>query len=327
LQYLQDMADAELPIFFVGDIPHESAYFKDQTQNDKLFSKSLAKLLKSASVKRVAQISDVPKELSKLQIRPAFNSEATDIITTRRDTKDTSNYFVYNRGNNIELMDLQIEGNGNVYQIDPWTGLEQLLGHTDQPLSISLLSGETTLLKVKRNEKPAKAVTATQKLQQTLSLNTWKYHVEDWTENTSTTKPSDTLKTDYEIQTTALTPWRNLPELSNATSGVGYYSTDLNIRDWSPDRQATLNLGSIGQSSSVQVWVNGKKAPVNLYRLSADIGELLHTGQNEIKVEVASTLGNRLIEQGAITAPIWNPDARIDYEDYGLLGPVTLRTE
>lgn len=327
IQYLQNMADNGLPIFFVGSVPEQSAYFANQHQNDTAFATAIQDLLKSPTVKRVSNMSEVIKQLSKLRISPAFNSQNKDLITTRRDNAEVSYYFVHNRGAATVKNTVVLEGTGNSYQIDPWTGNKQLLGRTGKQFELSLLSGESTLIAVMHNETPNKQLASKPNFVHTHNLVDWKYHVVDWTENSTTPKPSDTQKTTFAVKSNQLTPWRQLPELSDATSGIGYYKTQLSLTNWSPERKAQLQLGSIGQSSSVQVSINGQKAPVNLYRLSADIGHLLKVGHNEISIEVASTLGNRLIEQGAITAPVWNPDARIDYEDYGLLGPVTVRTE
>jgi hypothetical protein len=71
--------------------------------------------------------------------------------------------------------------------------------------------------------------------------------------------------------------------------------------------------------------VNGKKAPgVNTRTLNVEIGELLLPGKNTIRVEVASTLTNRMLQRGYSEKKSgWkeNPPA---VQDYGLMGEVRI---
>ncbi|KAF2423380.1 glycosyl hydrolases family 2 [Tothia fuscella] len=110
--------------------------------------------------------------------------------------------------------------------------------------------------------------------------------------------PMETIfKTYTRNLTSPLIPWSLLPNLA-AISGIGIYTSRFSLQPQSlPSGQtpgAILHIPSIGESGSFRLFVNGKQIPADQLEEDFDIGVSLGEGENEINIEVASTLLNRL---------------------------------
>ncbi|WP_264556877.1 glycosyl hydrolase [Halocatena marina] len=144
------------------------------------------------------------------------------------------------------------------------------------------------------------------------TLSNWDLTVEDWQPGDSVT---ETNIVEHEIELDTLKPWKNISELQDI-SGVGRYSTTIELDDgWTGGYGAYLDLGDV--FDTFQVTVNGQQlTAVDQVNPVADIGPYLESGINEIEVEVATTLNNRL--------RVAQPDRYGDRsrQSYGLLGPV-----
>ena len=85
-----------------------------------------------------------------------------------------------------------------------------------------------------------------------------------------------------------------------------------------------LKLENAG-GGTVKVYVNGKAAPaVNIKMLECDISDLVCEGRNNIRIEVTSTLLNRMLSRGYDKL-----NSRFDLEtptvqSYGILGQVRI---
>ena len=165
----------------------------------------------------------------------------------------------------------------------------------------------------------------------------------------------DTEKTLLDAGETALIPWKDIPAVGPEVSGVGIYTAEVTLpEDWSADCGAVLRFTGAGRHS-LSVFVNGEKADaVDFDALAVDVSALLHAGTNELRVETASSLNNRLMARGYYEkgneasmalaensnnanvtgegqAPEEEPAdmailfrVRASLKDYGLTGPVVL---
>ena len=191
-----------------------------------------------------------------------------------------------------------------------------------------------------------------------INLTEWELTVEDWnrgdlvdiTENrglgyTTVEAYWTTRKTPINVGKTALIPWRNIPSVGPLVSGVGTYTTTFVLpSDWSDANGAYLDIESLCRNSAY-VWVNGQRATgLDFVTGAVDVSDLLKPGENSIKVEVASTLRNRMINLGysgvnnsstylppvgtAYTGPAAGGryNMRMPVADYGMVGDVTLVT-
>ena len=140
----------------------------------------------------------------------------------------------------------------------------------------------------------------------------WHLAVEDWNEGERREIIEDrglgivtheyyyeTKKTVIDAGETELVPWKDIPSVGKEVSGVGCYTAMVTLPDdWSREDGAYLKIGHANKCTAA-VYVNGQKAPaVDIDELTVDVTKLLVPGENEIKVEISSTLNNRLIARG-----------------------------
>ena len=202
-----------------------------------------------------------------------------------------------------------------------------------------------------------------------IGIPVWDLSVEDWNEGEKKEIIEDrglgivthefyyeTKKTLIPAGETELKPWKDIPSVGEKVSGVGFYTAKVELpASWGDGDGAYLRIGSTNKCSAA-VYVNGQKArAVDIDALTVDVTELLCPGENEICLEVSSTLNNRLIARGyyeegqkismqvaenannanmeqsqegsgEIAAP--SPLFEISYKvrDYGITGGVTLVT-
>jgi hypothetical protein len=144
-----------------------------------------------------------------------------------------------------------------------------------------------------------------------IKLKTWNLEVEDWNEGEKKTITEDrglgyitnevyyeTKKTRIPVGETALKPWKDIPAVGPAVSGIGYYTATFTLpSDWNSENGIYLSIGSTNGNSAA-VYVNEKKAaPYDFDRKAVDITKFLVSGENRIRVEVSSTLNNRLMDR------------------------------
>lgn len=183
-------------------------------------------------------------------------------------------------------------------------------------------------------------------------LRVWDLTVEDWNAgsrrtilekqfgHTTTEYYYDTVKTRLAFPGTTLMPWKDLPataaqlaQLDNPegssmadVSGLGFYETSF---EWDGEASgAYLKIGSTN-GNSIAVYVNGTKAPaIDLRTLAVDISDLLVEGTNALKIEVSSTLANRMRTKDywdqAWAEDFFNALGYPDVQDYGMTGEVSI---
>ena len=111
-----------------------------------------------------------------------------------------------------------------------------------------------------------------------------------------------------------LQSWSKVAGLEDV-SGIGRYRTTIDLgADWTGDDGAYLELGEVNDTFRVRV--NGELLPpCDPMDAVVDLGHALVPGVNQIEVEVASTLINRL---RTVTPVVYGVAAR---QSYGLVGP------
>lgn len=147
---------------------------------------------------------------------------------------------------------------------------------------------------------------------ESILLTQWELEVEDWNEGEKVEIIEDrgkglvtkevyyeTSKEKRSVGRVALKPWKDIPGIGPEVSGVGYYKTVFTLPDnWDACCGAVLQIESINKNTA-SVYVNGIKAPAfDICRPETDITDLVTPGENEVLVEVSSTLNNRLLARG-----------------------------
>lgn len=178
-----------------------------------------------------------------------------------------------------------------------------------------------------------------------IALTNWDLTVESWksgekheiTEerNGYTTKEYyyDTEKEEISVELQKLVTWDKIEELGREVCGIGTYTTTFSLpEEWNEQNGALLDLDEfIGTAA---VYVNGEKAsPVDPSDPVIDITSLLVKGENELKIEITSILGNAMIAAGKTAIEPASNNFRgntyrggatklIDYQQYGLRNAV-----
>jgi hypothetical protein len=341
-------AEHGLAVVVVGDPPAAGRSGAHPEAEDARVQSAVARLLKAPRVRRVATQADVA---AALPIRPAMQpSRPLPVYSQRR----SNTFYLWNAGDRAQRFDASFAVRGTPVQLDLWTGAIRRVAtwrtrarRTIVPLTLE--PGETRVLRFRRAHVRHLRATSTEsavlrgrfaelrdtaggertyrvrrrtrhlrlpQLPAPLTPKAWELHVDGVGPNGP--EPHD-LKLD------ALADWRDIDTLSGA-SGTGTYTTtlDLPARWLTPRRGVYLQLGAIG--GAAQVTVNGRAAgPQVVPDPRIDITRLLHTGANQLRVVVATTLKNRMValaRSGDPNAAIYL--AQPATQPYGLLGPVRL---
>ncbi|MER7973291.1 glycosyl hydrolase [Streptomyces sp. NPDC096080] len=144
--------------------------------------------------------------------------------------------------------------------------------------------------------------------------SSWRLEVEDWRPGTSAT---ETERIRRELVLDTLLPWSGIPGLADS-AGIGRYRTTVVLpAHWDASHGATLELGQV--SDTFRVTVNGRALPpADRLDPVVDLGGALRRGPNEIVVEVAVPLINRLrVAQPEVFGGVGR-------QDHGLVGPVRI---
>ncbi|KAL7809597.1 hypothetical protein V8C26DRAFT_438328 [Trichoderma gracile] len=156
-----------------------------------------------------------------------------------------------------------------------------------------------------------------------LELGPWNVTIQDWLPNPdkfhnyTSTYQYHTLKLDN------LVPWYNITGLEN-TSGIGTYTTRFAWRPQGAVNGALLDLGPV--FNTVRLWINSEwTGPIDVTDAIVDITPHLNRGVNDVKIEVTSTLRNRLLQVNVTQS--WEQSQYADSyggQPYGLAAPIRL---
>lgn len=282
-----------------------------------------------AALTDLENVHEVPAEnlsasLQSLGLAPRTKVDADCIWYTywREDEQASKSYvFVYNDAWDSELGlggsngSVTLETTGIPYFYDAWTGetkavrdFQQTDGWTTIPL---LLAGnQSTIIGFHHDESAAGhghqeshgpsgssgwaesiQVSAPAKSQQTLS--SWTLVVESWTAPEDIyADQTQSAKSNSTWELSSLQPWNSISDALFNVSGRGFYNTTF---AWplSPGecQGVVIDLGAV--INTARVWVNGHQLPpLDPTHALADISEYVKTGENEVLVVVATTLGN-----------------------------------
>jgi hypothetical protein len=178
-------------------------------------------------------------------------------------------------------------------------------------VTITLAPGETALLTLDRAAEPATSSPPTV-IETVVQLPEWAITVESWdagdlqviTEDrglgyeTREVRPTTAI-TAIDAGTGALRPWKDIPEVGPAVSGVGEYTATLSLVGTSANaKRYLLDLGSTaGGLGAVRVNRGAPKGFDTSHPI-VDITNDLRAGDNEVTIRVASSLNNRLLARG-----------------------------
>jgi hypothetical protein len=330
-----ELAKKGLPVLFVNgctettrpgtDVTYEKA--ADHTPfldgKDQQLKDLITKIKALPNVKEVNHQEDTIKALKELGVTPrvSYAESNQNILTCMRQDDDTLYLFVYNMqytDTKDFAVTLNVSCEGHVNEIDCWNGRIKTAESWKSENGITsidsvLAPGQARMfaidLSAGAGENHMKRV-----ITGTYDLPVWNLTVEDWNEGECKEIVEDrglglvtheysyeTKKTLLPAVQTELKPWKDIEGIGPDVSGTGSYETDVTLpSDWNSDgsEKAELIIDSIN-NGTLAVYINGQKTgAADFSSLHIDAGSLLHAGTNHLKVEVTTTLNNRLKQRG-----------------------------
>jgi hypothetical protein len=317
-----EFAKAGLPIVIVGEPPKQTVAYKGNyeaaNRDDFLLKERLEELLQLPTVRRIKTRQDIKTALESLGVTPSVNSQAqSDLLGVRRAEDGTNYYFLYNQSENEDIVTtVSLVGKGKPYTMDAWSGKIYPIAHRIDGsrviIDLRIAPNSTVLIAITEtelSEEKSVKISASEVLE-TISINDWQLEIESWTAGET---PTTTKKEMICLDINELKPWSQIEGLEKV-SGIGKYSTTITLDSkWMSDKGVYLSLGKV--CDTVKISVNGSElSTVNQIHPVAELGSFLKLGENNIEIEVASTLNNALRLS----------DSSRPIQEYGLMGPVYL---
>jgi hypothetical protein len=156
-----------------------------------------------------------------------------------------------------------------------------------------------------------------------LELGPWNLTIQDWLPNPDRFNNYTSIFQYHSLSLGTLIPWYNISGLSN-TSGLGTYTTRFT---WNPTKDvngALIDLGPV--FNTIRLWINEQwTGPIDITDAVVDVTPYLINGLNDVKIEVSSTLRNRLLQVNVTQS--WEQSqyaSSYGGQPYGLSAPVKL---
>lgn len=355
---LLDFASAGLPVVVIGEMPSRGISYRDARGEDERVQGYMNGLLALGNVRIIETAAELPPALLALGVEPDMQADApTTLVAQHRRLPQGDLWFVYNNGAEQSTGEIAFAAQGKPYRMDLWTGVSKSLAHYSieedrTRIALNLKPGEATVLSFDAAATPSVHVVATDAAeviygadglllrdmhggnkvatlsdgsQHTVTLPTLPKAREltgPWTLHATTVDLNGNQEKTLRLNT--LADWRKIPALRTA-AGTGIYTHTFTLpKDWIREgRGVLIDPGQVG--GMMELFVNGKAVPAPAIADGPrDISAQLRPGKNEIRIEVATTLINRLRGRA------WEGDGRYflfafrPSQPYGLIGPVRL---
>ena len=334
-QSLLNLAQSGVPVLLVGPCGETPAYSGESPAELSQIMKQLRKLPNVASI---SNQSDAVQALHALGIHPRTELLApSELMTFLRRDGENGILFCCNPTTEAISAPISIHGAWSVTLYNAWTDQTEPVPTTitgeRTALSLSLAPGSARILLLHPAHEEGAAIAAVSQKPIFPELSPWTLTVEAWESGAQHTRTEeteygrkeevlfDTNKRRLSLTCTELKPWRDIPEIGETVSGIGFYQASFRLpEDWASG--TPLNVQLQFSCGTISGTVNGLPLPaMDQACPSADITALVHGGTNTIALRVTSTLCNQLIAQGRM-----RPGAQILKElhteicDYGLTG-------
>jgi len=262
---------------------------------------------------------DMQEGLTQQNIKRETLTDAGLKFIRRKAGADTYYYIVNHTPQAIDEQ-LNLNTKGNVVIMDPQTGNYGKAAGA----RVQLLPGEALILKVQQQPVKLKDWVYLDKTAAPIALNN------KWQLSFGAGGPVKPAA----VQLTDLVSWTTL---SDSFSGTGIYQTSF-IMPALTAKEYILDIGEVHESA--RVWINGKDAGI-LWSIPfrTRIKQLLKPGKNEIRIEVANLMANRIRYMDVQKIP-WRRYHEINFvninytnfdaagwklQPSGLIGPVVVR--
>ncbi|MEJ5887314.1 glycosyl hydrolase [Pseudokineococcus marinus] len=352
-QALVSQARRGLHVVVVGDAPSRASSLEGGDVADRRVRRNMDRLLGMDTVMQVATPAEVASALEGAGVVPRVAMDDSPVLTQARQTAETDYYYLYNPSTDAVEVTPSFASVGAPSTMDladgsitPLGQFSQADGRTTVPLRLDGLG--SAVIAFDRDAQPGPHVTSTDEVLDVrvtgdgLVLRATRSGVHEvaladgsttravvdepaapyagigprsWDLSLDRSGPEGVEDVALSLPNGFLQDWRDIEGLQDA-AGVATYTGTFSAPSelFAEGAGAYLSLGEV--HGSVKVRLNGELvAPDSVAGRQVDVSSLLVEGENELSIELASTLRN------AVTA-INGTSARTQAQ--GLLGPVQL---
>jgi hypothetical protein len=260
-----------------GNLEVRRKQFKDLLASIPFAEGGVAKMGKG----QIVLAPDMQQALEQLGIKREALTDAGLKFIRRKAGADTYYYLVNHTPKAVDQY-LPLNATGTVIIMDPQTGDHGKALTGKEGVKVQLLPGEAVILKVTKDITIKNWVYLNQAQAPVVLNGNWQLEF----------GPGGPFKP-AAVQLKDLVSWTTLPDTAaRSFSGTGTYQISFTL----PTKKAkeyVLDLGEVHESA--HVWINGKDAGI-LWSIpfKTRIGQFLKPGKNEIRIEVANLMANRI---------------------------------
>lgn len=331
---LLNYAKNGLTLVFVGQTPSNGTF-----TDDKNINKLMKEIMNQKNVVCVNNVEDVVDILKEKGIESDVQYNNQTLLTNHREDENKNYYYIYNYAgadNYREIKDSQnvntkiiLKGEGKPYMADAWTGeitpitnYQKNKGSVTVDVNVAANDSKIIILSkdilVKNKDDKASTIS------NDIKIDNWSLNVESWTKG-KTVLDIDKKKINVG-KLDKLVTWDQIDELKNV-SGIGKYTATFKIGDdYKKGPKAYIHLGKIKDAYGLSI--NNKEVVIDQISGIADISQYLKKGENKIKVTVATSLLNAVLEENK---NILNDDGRVlddrHSSAYGLEGEIVINSK
>lgn len=303
-----------LTIIFVGKIPFEKTFV-----NDKDIISIIKKIQEQKNVVQVESINDVVDAIKAKGIQASASYDNQKLLTTHRTSDIADYYYIYNYGgaddyrqidnmSNVKTA-IRLVGEGIPYLADAWTGqitpiTDYKKGEGTVTINVDIAANDSNIIILSNKEFTSKSISEVNSISKDIKINDWGLTVESWTKGDTVL---DMKKTNINVgKLDKLVTWDKIEGLKNV-SGIGEYKATFEMsNEYKLGEKAYIHTGKIKDAFGVTI--NGENVIVNQISGVGDISEYLVKGINEIKITVATSMLNAILEENK---NILNEDGRV----------------
>jgi hypothetical protein len=354
-QAILAMARRGLPVVILGSPPAKSTGFWRREADDNRVKASMSVLTALPNVTQMGEHGSVAEALTRLRCLPAASfGDSGTLLSVRRQETTHDLWWIFNPTDRVVSAEASLSAVGTPYLVDLWSGKASRVAHWQRHdqrtwLPLQVMPHQSIAVLIRRDEvAPVHVISAMAPVIQegddfvvisdapgqigfsngvwrdvvpggrpkAITLSSWRLHVDELL--------PEGLRS-HNIDLSALTDWRQIPELQDAV-GSAVYTAQLHLTpDWfGGDRDSVLEVGEL--KGAMRLTVNDHLVTEQtLGNGQWLVGQWLKPGANTITVRVDSTLLNRFAALRTAGDPRYQtgPTA-VSSAASGLLGPVTL---
>lgn len=312
IEHMIRLAEKEYTIFWT--IGEPEGYISYQNAEEIIKIKKAYQLLIQFPTVYTVNRDDLIKSMNKNLILPDRGSnQESDIIHVHRSCEGMDYYYLYNQNKGKTVKEtLTLNGKGIAYLFNCWNGdiqeLKQITNENGRiKLQLTFAPSEALTLVIGELEGDFTCALHEDMNWKEMRLEEWELSVKSYSAGEH---PNQTEYQKLSCGRVRLEAWSQIKGLEDI-SGIGSYTSKF-VLEGNVERCVILLEDAM---DTVKVIVNGKTFIPNQITKETEITEGICDGENEILVEVATTLNNVLFARG---------DKKVR-QDYGLIGPVLLR--